>query len=1344
MARISFDMTANTSGFTRALDEATGRLSRLDTASKAAGVSLDSMLAAAGKAAAALGATLGAKELVGRIASVRGEFQQLEIAFETMLGSAEQAQALMGQLVETAAKTPFDMRGVTQGAKQLLAYGVAAEEVNETITRLGDIAAGLSIPLGDLVYLYGTTMTQGRMYTMDLRQFMGRGVPVAEELARQFGVAREEVAGLVTAGKVGAEEFKAAIWSMTEEGGKFGGLMGKQSASITGQISNIQDSVQQMLNEMGKQGESVIKAALGGVASLVENYEKVGKAVLEAAAAYGSYRAILMTLTALQKTNIALQTASAVAAKAQAAGMTSVNAAMVLSHAPLKTLRALMVKLNATMLANPYVAVAAAVTALGLSVYKLATYQTEAQKQQGRLGEAMAEGEKKAIAERIALAELWSQLENAREGTEEYAKAKQELMDKYSRYGVTLDDESLSVERLAGTYDELTRAIEGSYAAKAKADFLSEETQSHNDLVAENLSKIKGLLLKQAEKGGVSYEEAFAAYGEVAEKVLAGELSHDYLGWDKTWIEQFGESTNRILMGRSGYFGKYLGEIYDSGQRLDKVRSQLGSLDAGIGLVGPERPVTGGGKASTVYGAEYEAARREWEEAKAGLEAIEADRDAFTTEQYRKAEERAKSAKEAYEGLGGDTRGAGGASASADAVAEGSFAWHEDRISEWSRRLETAATEGARLEAQAYIDAYTDELARLRAEHLRAQDDPAGWLGEISADNPIRTMSESMGVAAKETRESLGRITGEYTAAYALIFASADKLTRTQLSEAIRLTQEEIAKATASGDIEALGKLYAQLREQMAVHSANSSWGFGTVASGFRSLALARKYQAAADDTSRSEAERYEAQNKAINEQNNAIDKIATGAHQISQAFSEIGSALGKFDGALGQIGDLFSGLASNTDNIVTALTSNSKGDIISAGTSSAVSLVSMIGDQVQANKEYQEEWNRTVRECAHEYAMLQIEALDYEQQNIFGVENPYKELMEESEAYRASIEALRGLRDDLAAGMVQTGTKKVSSWKNVGTGAASGAGVGAAVGSVVPAIGTAIGAAAGAIIGGIAGLFGGRKRVAVYESLLSRYEWLYDEETYELNPRLLADYEKLDEDTRQVVDNWEEIRQKAEEAEETMRDSLSELSGDIGDDLSSALADAFTNGDVTGAIDDFHDKVTETIQDLIEQMVFSSVFGDLFDELEGRMTDSFASGGDQNIVDDLVWFDEEWRKRLEAYEQAMRDADAGMEALGYGTWEGSRTGSSKGIATASQDSVDENNARLTTIQGHTYQMAERTAAMAQQAAQTLALVSRLEGHAAQLARLENMEAKLVLINGTLSDMQSRGVLIKG
>lgn len=244
---------------------------------------------------------LGFEQLAEHIFNVRSQFQQLEISFTTMLGSEQRAGALMNQLVQTAAKTPFDMSSITNWAKQLLAYGTAANEVNDILVHLGDISAGLNVPLNDLVYLYGTTMSQGRMYTVDLRQFMGRGIPMAEELGKIMGKTTQEVQQAVTDGKVGADLVKKAVINMTEEGGKFGGLMEKQSTTLQGKWSNIGDSVDQMFNELGKKSQGIFGTGLDLISSLVDNWETLVKTIGSAAVMVGTYKAGLMAAASIQK-----------------------------------------------------------------------------------------------------------------------------------------------------------------------------------------------------------------------------------------------------------------------------------------------------------------------------------------------------------------------------------------------------------------------------------------------------------------------------------------------------------------------------------------------------------------------------------------------------------------------------------------------------------------------------------------------------------------------------------------------------------------------------------------------------------------------------------------------------------------------------------------------------------------------------------------------------------------------------------------------------------------------------------------------------------------------------------
>lgn len=233
----------------------------------------------------------GMNNLVSSIVSVRGQFQQLEIAFGTMLGSEEKATALMQQMVNTAAKTPFDLMGVAEGAKQLLAYGVSAEKVNDTLVRLGNIASGLSIPLNDIVYLYGTTMVQGRLYAQDVRQFTGRGIPLVKELAEKYHTTAEGINEMVSAGKIGFPDVEEVLNKMTNAGGQFYQLMEKQSSSLTGQIANLEDAWDSALNSFGEQTEGALSAGIQGATYVVEHMDDVVRILKSVAIAYGSVKA---------------------------------------------------------------------------------------------------------------------------------------------------------------------------------------------------------------------------------------------------------------------------------------------------------------------------------------------------------------------------------------------------------------------------------------------------------------------------------------------------------------------------------------------------------------------------------------------------------------------------------------------------------------------------------------------------------------------------------------------------------------------------------------------------------------------------------------------------------------------------------------------------------------------------------------------------------------------------------------------------------------------------------------------------------------------------------------------
>jgi len=259
-----------------------------------------------------------AQRLTSELVSVYGTFQQLEIKFTSMLHSGEKAKKLMGELVDFSANTPFDLKGVSQSATQLVAYGTAADDVIDRLTRLGNIAAGLSQPIGDLVYLYGTSMTQGRLMTEDLNQFAGRGVPIFSELAKVMGVNKEEIKDLASEGKISFSYLEQVVENLTNKGGMFYNLMEEQSKSVTGKISNLGDTIDTIFNDLGKSNDVFINGALDGANYLAEHYKEVGSALGVLISLYGVHKTALIAHAAAYKAAGTAERAAMIKAEAEA------------------------------------------------------------------------------------------------------------------------------------------------------------------------------------------------------------------------------------------------------------------------------------------------------------------------------------------------------------------------------------------------------------------------------------------------------------------------------------------------------------------------------------------------------------------------------------------------------------------------------------------------------------------------------------------------------------------------------------------------------------------------------------------------------------------------------------------------------------------------------------------------------------------------------------------------------------------------------------------------------------------------------------------------------------------
>ncbi len=436
---LDFDATINQREFNQALDQMINRIRGVGDQAEKEGSKIDQSFRNAAAAVTAYFSAGFAKNMIQEIGQVRGEFQQLEIALETILKNKQQSDALMKDIVRFAAKTPFDLKGVAAGAKQLLAYGTEVDDIIPTMRRLGDVAAGLSIPFGDLVYLYGTSATQGRIMTKDLMQFANRGIPIIEELSKTLNVSKAEILDLASEGALSFEMLQEVIVNLTESTGMFGGMMEKQAASITGLASNLGDAWDQMLNSIGESNQSTFEDAIKAAIEVVENYEAVLDILKVIVATYGSYRAMVILNT------IAMQ------------GYTNALGLAVIKQN----------LLNLAQKASPWGLALAGVTALigGLWAYNRATDRTK---------DALSSINEETTKEIASLNAVFKSLKDAKEGTDKRKDAIDVINTRYSKYLDNLLTEKSTIEDIEKAQNKATNALIANIAVKQSSTALEE------------------------------------------------------------------------------------------------------------------------------------------------------------------------------------------------------------------------------------------------------------------------------------------------------------------------------------------------------------------------------------------------------------------------------------------------------------------------------------------------------------------------------------------------------------------------------------------------------------------------------------------------------------------------------------------------------------------------------------------------------------------------------------------------------------------------------------------------------------------------------------------------------
>lgn len=1432
-------------------------------------------------------------EFASQVTNVRGEFQKLEIAFETMLQSKEKANALMAQLVDTAAKTPFDLQGVAGGAKQLLAYGIEAGKVNETLLKLGDIAAGLSLPLGDLVYLYGTTVTQGRVYTRDMIQFMGRGIPLADELAKQFGVTKDKVSELVSAGKVGAEEFTKAIDSMAK--GKFNNLMEKQSQSLTGQLSNLQDSIAVMLNEIGKSAEGVLSGSISAVSTLVENYKILGQVLMGIVATYGTYRAALLIANATQAIHIL--------------GLKDAIKYLKLLTVETKAGTAAQALFNAVVKANPYVRLATALIAVASAMWIFISNTGKARDVQKEFNASLDDMNKKLEERRNRRQELVQVIKSETATNWQKDEAFEELktlmpnikmtleeirdMD-MSKLGKSLND-TFDKDRLATYKENVDRLKEELNSINIQLDKTIKDrrkaSNANNEVEYTNLTRrilsLQQLLTAQKEKLSLAERNLSDATEKYNWSLLSNEeklaKTNDRLREQK---EKFDAVNKAIEMLRKGLkvpaellikigiepqdelAEKFIkgGGMLNSNERkpmmyqgrqpsifktgipnldkglapLDYTAPSLNQLKTTSSMVGKSigdltkqlEELQGKQAKAEIKNKEYW--RKQKEEAQAALDALASDKKG--SKEWQELIKKIQQADEALKAYNITSKSSSTNTydrAKAEQKYLENLEENKKRIEDEMRNIEY---EREQLSVDLLNDGYEKDLLQIKlnykkkteqiekeeremVERLRAlklEEYKLNHNGSDKGFDPTKITSSDLSpeerkylqdkreiadtTKAREDAKVFEEVSDRYKTSAEKISDIREKYSREveMINKNIVLSEKEKADKiaeigrTEADEIKHVTDEILERYNLLALYNGNggsdfikdeikkvlplfedlSKLSFGQLKDAQKAIRnikipddVLKSLEKAGVDIKKLQ-EAIEQMKNNTNEQIEVskFEKLSEIGKDIASSFESVGSTLASLSGTAGTIGRLMQSTGQAINSIsgtMKTLTQNGGKMGFGGYASLASSVISGIAEMYGAIKKRQEEniqkqkeYTEALMETQRQARLMAIDDKAYKERNIFGVEDPLSKAKAGLEQYKVAIKEMDTLTQNLySKGYIKTAQKLVTDWESTGSLALKGAGVGAAagaiVGSVIPVVGTAIGTAVGAVVGAIGGfftgLFGSKKTEDKFAKLKGKYSYVYDKETYELNPEILKDYALMDEATKKIIDNWKEIKQRAEEAKKAIEDNVKALTGDLGNKLMDALMKGFRNNNIKSAMQDFKKDMNQIIQDLALQKAFAAVFGDIFDNLSNELKDSLSIGGDGDIVDDLSRGYDAINKRSEIWIKVVEKINEVLSAKGHGEIakiDDKRSSVAKGIAQASEDSINE----LTGLAHQSVILQDRIAKAAE--ALNLDRLTDLQYKGWQEVAIirhltESINQSTTSMNSTLSDIRTKGIYIK-
>ena len=1530
------------------------------------------------------------------IVQVRGEIESLEVSFETLLGNKQKANALFSEIKTYAVNTPMQMNDLAKGAQMLLSFNVEAERIMPILKQIGDISMGDAQKFNSLTLAFSQMSSTGKLMGQDLLQMINAGFNplsvMSEKTGKSIGQLKKDMEGGLITSQMVADAFAAA----TSEGGKFYGMLDKQSKGINGSMSNLEGAITDMFNDLGTANQGFITDTIQGATTAVQHYKEIGEALAAIVATYGTYKAAVMATEAVQrsietvkrteeaaelmkllsveqqakisklglaKTSVeyaaavkaevaanvqgaqsaltkaradvvaanqsvvarreeyiaakqlesqrlaelmsigatgsakqveaaqrklsaaemqresaalafqsasrdfnAKKTAVETAARTANTTATAVNTAVqtsnvtatgILSIAKTR-LTAVAARLNAVIMANPYALAAAAVIALAYGIYKLATYQTDAEKAQMKLNDAIKETNKNINSEVHQIDSMFARLKNAKQGTDEYRAAKEAIMNRYGEYLKKLGDEKTALNDVAAAYKLITEEAKKAARARAMESFTKDAADTLAEKEGDSKDEVRELLEKKykGKKGsdGISLSETY--YWKIkpvieGESEITPEIEKILKDFDKTKNVMVGMAANEAPI----YEQIVVNDIKDQINNASKARGIYNKVMSEAQMKFGENPNANAPEAPKFDAttASLQQLMEQFPKAKEELEALKkaekpdpaviaakeqeiqqikdqtAAREKSTTAikdvknqiellqkeqekygkddaEYKELETRIKSLKTKLPKTEGQEN-----KAETDAARiKRETAERTQKIKEYEEAVKKQVKQSELDIAQASIDAKEDGYAKEQAQNelsyqrlkLANQEREAQMVKALQDARELEW--ENKNPKAKAKGETFDRST--------VTAADLSPEQKSQIAEYYRVAEEIRDKANRDSLEKMLNDFmtYEQQRNKItedyekkrkSMHNEDGSFKAGFTQGNEDELNHNEgEALKAVDETFAMREDTFQAWMNAVSnmtlkqlervlaqaeqdlknlEKSGGADskqiavaraKVNTARTKVSKAkadndvspgkrsikewedlyktlqeaereFESIGTAVGGVAGEIiGTAGTVLTSTLSMINGIVTLTTTSTTGmqasalassaaiqtvekasvilTIISAAMQIAMTIINLFNNDEEYQKEIEKLQGR-------------IEQLQWELDNADAIRlqnNTFNALQKVKEVYaEATREVLKlhAANNQYGNAMYQMFGRAI--YQN----------------EIMQKSAEKLATAYANISYTADKALGSEKFSGAKEQLknLAQQQLLIQEQIRNEDAKKKTDHDQIADWERQIQELGEEANKIINEiVEGIIGGSAADLAAELGD----AFIEAFQNGE--DAAEAWGDKVNDIVANVMKRMLVSKFLeeplGEIFDKYKSKWYKDGEFAGIDAIMDSMGGFANDLNAVGSEFQSIWENLPDNVKNM-FAPKDAEREASEKGIATASQDSVDELNGRMTAVQGHTYLLAENSKILVANSNRVLDHLAGIEDNTKSLSRLEQIETGVKELKSSIDDIALKGIKIK-